>query len=866
MDIPQLSNELTMALAPFLPTLLAVGGKVVEGIESKVGEDVWDKVKTLWFKLRPKVEVNPIAKRAMEEVAASPDDKDLQAAMRAQLKKLLAEDSAFAREVTKIWVENKTTITNAIASGHHSAAFAADVSESMVITGDGHTFNTTYVHHVAPPAAVVQNPTPVLPEAKKSTPSKTFIHNLPFASNPFFTGRDKMLDDLRVALCKKTAAAITQPQAVHGLGGVGKTQLAIEYARNHYADYDAVLWAGAASASELHASLANLVDVLKLPEVLAREQEVKVQAVIDWLCSNQRWLLILDNADTNEAQAAVQKVLPTDLRGHVIVTSRRANWPVQFADLEVKVLPAPVAAEFLQQRSAKSGFNAGNKTDAEAVANELGCLPLALEQVGAYITRHHVVFTEYFRLLKVSRTKLLAESGHGGTDYKMTVATTWLVSEAYLSSAARAILQLAAFLAPDEIPRALFIEGGEVIAEAIKILAVENESAAKNQTETPDVENALAELADHSLVELEAEFFSCHRLLQAVLLDRLKLDERKQWERLAVRLLIAYAPKPPNDVRTWPIWNRLQPHVGMLLKNVGDDYDTAVATLMNQFSALLWGKALYVEAESLMRRALTIDERIYGPVHPRVAALLNNLALMLQANNRPAEAESLMRRTLAIDEENHDQETTEFAIHLGNLAELLKETHRSEEAEPLMRRALAIDEKHYGPEHPIVAIRLNNLAQLLKITNRLGEAEPMMRRALVIDEKHYGSEHPEVAIVLNNLALFLKITNRLAEAEPLYRRALAIDEKGYGTQHPKVAARLNNLALLLHDTKRLIEAEPLSRRAAGIYIRSLGPEHPDTQGVLNNYMGILSEMKLSKVEMQAKLRDVTGHSVSVEAP
>jgi hypothetical protein len=292
------------------------------------------------------------------------------------------------------------------------------------------------------------NPAPILPEAKKSTPSKTFIHNLPFASNPFFTGRDKMLDDLHAALCKKTAAAITQPQAVHGLGGVGKTQLAIEYARKHCANYDAMLWVRADSLSELHASLANLVDVLKLPEVLAREQEVKVQAVIGWLCSNQRWLLILDNADTNEAQAAIQKFLPTDLRGHVIVTSRRANWPVQFADLEVKVLPTPVAAEFLQHRSAKSGFNAGNKTDAEAVANELGCLPLALEQGGAYIARHRVSFAEYLRLLNASRAKLLAERSEGGTDYQKTVATTWLVSEERLSLAARALLQIVAFFAP----------------------------------------------------------------------------------------------------------------------------------------------------------------------------------------------------------------------------------------------------------------------------------------------------------------------------------------------------------------------------------------------------------------------------------
>src|ERR1019366_2294775 len=121
------------------------------------------------------------------------------------------------------------------------------------------------------------------------------------------------------------------------LGGVGKTQLATEYAWRHKDEYDFVFWVGAASALELHANLANLADLLKLPEADAREQEVKVRAVLDWLRSNQRWLLIFDNADTKEVQTAVQSILPAGLQGHVIVTSRRANWPVKFADLEVKV-------------------------------------------------------------------------------------------------------------------------------------------------------------------------------------------------------------------------------------------------------------------------------------------------------------------------------------------------------------------------------------------------------------------------------------------------------------------------------------------------------------------------------------------------
>ncbi|HEX7568893.1 MAG TPA: tetratricopeptide repeat protein, partial [Verrucomicrobiae bacterium] len=330
------------------------------------------------------------------------------------------------------------------------------------------------------------------------------------------------------------------------------------------------------------------------------------------------------------------------------------------------------------------------------------------------------------------------------------------------------------FLAPDEIPRALFTEGSEIITEVTKILAPKIDSDTNERIANLDVENAMAELADYSLVELEAEAFSCHRLLQAISLDRLNLDERKQWGQIALKLLNTYTPKKPSDVRTWPIWNRLQPHVGILLKNIGDDSNDAAAVLMSLFANFLKGKALYSEAE------------------------------------------------------------------------------------PLNRRALAIGEKNLGPEHPKVALRLNNLASLLLDTERLAEAEPLFRRSLAIDEKNNGPEHPEVSRELNNLASLFQVTNRRSEAEPLYRRALAIDEKYYGSEHPEVAIDLGNLAMLFLITNRLSEAEPISRRAAVIFVHSLGMEHPNTKVALEFYKKTLAAMKLSKLEIQAKLRVVMG--------
>ena len=244
--------------------------------------------------------------------------------------------------------------------------------------------------------------------------------------------------------------------------------------------------------------------------------------------------------------------------------------------------------------------------------------------------------------------------------------------------------------------------------------------------------------------------FRIHRLVQEAIRERLPDEQRGAILQSALWMVNNYLPgdPPPDDVRSWPIWEPMVAHVEELISEaVKAGIGQPTSRLANMLGMFIAEKSLWPEAEPFARLALEIDEQMLEPDHPRVAVRLNNLAQLLQATNRLSEAE------------------------------------------PLMRRALDIDEKSYGPAHPKVAIRLNNLAQLLQATNRLSEAEPLMRRALDIDEKSYGPAHPKVAIDLNNLAALLQATNRLSEAEPLMRRALDIDEKSYGPAHPKVAIR-----------------------------------------------------------------------------
>ena len=589
-------------------------------------------------------------------------------------------------------------------------------------------------------------------------------NNLPFPPNPHFTGREKLLKDLHRQLAEGPAA-ITQPQAIHGLGGVGKTQLAVEYAWQHRAEYDALLWLVADSPENGAANLAALCEpeVLNLPEAAVREQEAQVAVVLRWLRQESGWLLILDSVDSAEAAGFVRDLLDPAWPGRVIITSRRSDWHQQatLGQLPVDTLPSGRAASFLRQRVRAGGFDPGTQADARALAEELGGLPLALEQAAAYVLRHRVTFADYVQLLAEQRPRLLAQEVEGSTRYQRSVAGTWLVSERQLSLAARAILRLTAFLAPDHVPRALLTDDCPALADAVRALAKETKQKPPTGKKRPAAEDALVELADHSLITLAPGTFSCHRLVQAVQSDRLDPETRRRWAELALRLVDDYAPFDADDVRTWPVWEGLRTHAETVVSRADAlGIPEPTARLMSQLGLFLKTKALHREAEPLYRRALDIDEASFGPDHPDVAIDLNNLALLLQDTNR-----------------------------LG-------------EAEPLMRRALAIDEASLGSDHPDVARDLNNLAALLQATNRLGEAEPLMRRALDIDEASLGSDHPEVATDLNNLARLLQETDRLREAEPLMRRCVVIRREfreSTGHQHPRMQTAIRNYTALLRE-------------------------------------------------------------------
>jgi hypothetical protein len=355
-------------------------------------------------------------------------------------------------------------------------------------------------------------------EPVSGTPARRTIHNLPFRPNPLFTGREAELEALSRGLQQGGATAVMQMVAVHGLGGVGKTQLAVEYAWKHLGDYEAVFWVKANSAAALDVSLAELGPMLGLPEALEREQAIQTMAVLDWLRDHQRWLLVADNADTDGAKTAVLERLSPSLTGHVLITSRISDWPVNIREIRLDPLSPDEATRYLLDRVARRGYNAGAQAAAGLLAQELGNLPIALEQAASLIVEVRWSFDKYRQQLRESRPELLS------------VAKTWSITLNQLKPLARALLRIAAWwFAIDAIPRGVFAADREVLSEALG-----EQATVSNLT----IDLALGELNRFSLIRLGNETFSVHRLLQAVEQDSLTDEEKKRWRERAIRLSI----------------------------------------------------------------------------------------------------------------------------------------------------------------------------------------------------------------------------------------------------------------------------------------------------------------------------------------
>lgn len=707
----------------------------------------------------------------------------------------------------------------------------------------------------------------------------TSFHNPPFERNPYFTGRSAQLTDLHALLIKGKQVALTQ--AINGLGGIGKTQLALEYAYRYQKSYHDIFWVTADTYDSLMSSYVQLATLLRLPEYNEQDQNKVKAAVERWLSVHKGWLIILDNI---EDLNLIRQFIPKDRQGAVLLTTRRqVTEPIAQA-LELEVLPENDAILFLLKRAKvlTVDMSLGNASShdieaARAITQLLGNLPLALDQAGAYIAETKCGLTGYQSLYHTRRAEILKERGNlmDGSpepDYPASVATTWSISfqkVEQINPSAAELLRLCAFLAPDAIPEEIITAGAEHLGPLLQTIA--HDPIALNK--------AIAALGAYSLIRRDPaeKTLSIHRLVQAVLRDAMSEDEEKLWAERTVHAVNAVFPKE-GEISMWPQWERYLSHVLVcanlveqeqmksreavgLLNNAGEylyyraryieakpllrgvltirerqlggDHSSTAESL-NNLAALYWAQGRYEEAEPLHKRALEIYEQQLGLSHPNTAMILNNLAELYRTQGRYGEAEPLFERALSIREEQLGASHPDTAVSLSTLASLYYNQGKYEQAEPLFERALNIKEQSLGSDHPSTAASQSWLAAVCQRQQQYEKAESLYRRALFIFERQWGPDHPGVAASLHSLAELYRMQGRYGEAEPLHKRALALREEQLGVIHPDTAVSLNNLALLYHQQGRYAEALTLYKRALEIYEQHLGPSHPNIAQSLNN--------------------------------
>ena len=659
------------------------------------------------------------------------------------------------------------------------------------------------------------------------------LWNIPYPRNPLFTGREHILELLAETLKTGETTAVTQPQALSGLGGIGKTQTAIEYAYRFRSNYNAVLWARADTRDNLVQDYVAIARLLDLPEQHQQDQPRTVEAVKQWLRGQHQWLLILDNADDLRM---VRDFLPETDSGQVLMTTRAQAMRQLARRLEIDRMEQAEGTHFLLRRACileadtpLDKASPADLTNAQSIVQIMEGLPLALDQAGAYIEETSCGLAGYLQRYQQRRTELLKMRGGYTPDHPEPVATTWSLSfenVEHANAASADLLRFCAFLAPDAIPEELILEGAADLTSNLQHLA----------TDPFALDTAIKELLLYSLIRRDAErkLLSVHRLVQVVLNDAMDENTKRRWAEQTICAVNRAFPRVEFTV--WEQCRRCLPHAQSCVELINHwNIELPEATsLLGKAAYFLRIHGQYLEAEPLYQLAIAIDEKKYGSDHLDLAYRSNGLGLLYYDQGKYAEAEALFQRAITIGEQKLGPDHPDLMGWLNNLGLLYSDQGKYTEAEALYRRAIATDAQKLGPDHPCLAYKFNGLGLLYYDQGKYTEAEALFQRAIAIGEQKLGLDHPDLAKWLNNFGLLYYDQGKYTEAEALFHRAIAIGEQKLGPDHPDLASRLNNLGLLYYNQGKYTEAEALFHRAITISEQKLGLDHPDLPKWLNN--------------------------------
>ncbi|KAN0087098.1 hypothetical protein V8E54_000786 [Elaphomyces granulatus] len=680
-----------------------------------------------------------------------------------------------------------------------------------------------------------------------------------------FVAREEELAEIHRTLRSDGSRHIV---VLHGLGGIGKTQLTVAYAKRHKDNYSAVFWLNIKDEESLKQSFAKVAkQILREHPSASRLSSVDIKenigevidAVKAWLSlpNNTRWLMIYDNYDnpklagnTDPAAVDIRKYLPESYQGSVIITTRSSEVKIGHCIRIRKLEDVRDSVKILSNASRREGLE--DDPDAVKLAKELDGLPLALATAGAYLDQTAISFSDYLHLYKASWAKLLMMSPELNSYEDRMLYSTWQLSFDQVkqrNELSAKLLQLWAYFDNQDLWFELLRHGDSRDPDWIHELT--EDKLAFN--------GAVRVLSDHGLVEadmssqelIESRGYSIHGCVHSWTVNILNQEWDYDLARLALKFVGSHVPET-ESAKWWLTQRRLLPHAARCSHAVLNGMVMVDGMEMALFSlGLLYAdQGKLDEAEKMYQRTLQGYERARGPDHASTLNTVNNLGNLYRSQGKLDEAEKMYQRALQGKEKAWGPDHTSTLDTVNNLGLLYADQGKLDEAEKMYQRALQGYEKAWSPGHTSTLDTVNNLGVLYADQGKLDKAEKMYQRALQGKEKALGPDHTSTLNTVNNLGVLYADQGKLDEAEMMYQLALQGYEKALGPDHISTLDTVNNLGILYADQGKLDEAEKMYQRALQGYEKALGPGHTSTLSTVNNLGTLYADQgKLDEAEM-----------------
>ncbi|MCB5181671.1 FxSxx-COOH system tetratricopeptide repeat protein [Streptomyces antimicrobicus] len=629
--------------------------------------------------------------------------------------------------------------------------------------------------------------------------------------NPNFTGRESLLAAVEAQLRSDETAAVL-PHALHGMGGVGKSQLAIEYIYRHSHEYNVIWWIPAERESLILGALVDLARALNLE--VGPQANTAVPAVREALRTgrpHENWLLVFDNAEDIET---VRGYFPTGGPGKIIVTSRNRDWERVAAPLTVNVFEREESIALLQRRARDLSHE-----DADRLAEALGDLPLAIEQGGAWHAATGMPVSEYLNLLDQRRPGILELDP--SPDYPVSVAAAWNISLDQLADsnpAARQLLEICSCMAPEPIPLSIL-------------------RGTRNVDITPELDpvlrdpvllaRATRDLSKLSLIKLDHKngTLHIHRLMQAVLAAGLDENRTEELRRAAHTLLATAKPGAPTAPDQWPAYQALLPHVmASGAVRTGDPWGRE---LIQSIVLYLYYWGAHDTATDVAREAWTSWTEQSGEENAQVLVMGKLLAFLLLQTGDVPQALELSQKVLEISrrdtfpEEDLIDSMTQMAGALRYKGDFYAARALDEEADSRARDL-------FGPEEPPTLLAAHGYGVTLRACGQFAAARELDEETARQWDILYGATNGLTLNTMNGLAIDIRESGDYPAARVMQEETYRIYRTVFGEDNAATIRAARNLAVCRRRDGALQEASDLTEETLERFTLRYGATYPDT--------------------------------------